>query len=139
MATTLDTSQIPEPFRGLLSPVKQDAIEEKTENKVSLLGIDISSTHNFMALSESYFIVKMWYEVKDNRNHPNTGDYRNWITPTSPAFSWVKNIRVELNIQEVTQSGVVADMQQVQHILSFMKSSIGKVQHAVVTYSAYKS
>ena len=39
MATTLNTSQILEPFCGLLSPVKvvQDAIEERTENKVSLL------------------------------------------------------------------------------------------------------
>ena len=39
MATTLISAQIPEPFRWLLSPVKvvQDAIEERTENKVSLL------------------------------------------------------------------------------------------------------
>ena len=75
-------------------------------------------------------MVKMRYAVKDNRNHPNTGNYPNWITPTSPAFSWVKNIRVELNRQEVTQSDVVADMQPVQHILSLMESSIGKLQYA---------
>ena len=71
---TLTSTQIPEPFRGLLSPVKvvQDAIEERTENKVSLLegrasvtlnpdnpslsnGVDISSANDFMALSDSYF------------------------------------------------------------------------------------
>ena len=78
MASTLTSAPVPEPFRGLLSPVKvvPDAIEERTENKVSLLegragvtlypdnpslsnGVDISSANNFMALSESYFIVKM--------------------------------------------------------------------------------
>ena len=75
-----------------------------------------------MALSESYFIVKMRYVVKDNRTAPNTGDYKHWITPTSPAFSWVKNIRVEVNGQEVTQSSLVLDMQPVQHILSLMES-----------------
>ena len=39
MATILTSAQIPEPFCGLLSPVKvvQDTIEERTENKVSLL------------------------------------------------------------------------------------------------------
>ena len=70
--------KIPEPFGGLLLPVKvvQDAIEERTENKVSLLegrasitlspdnpslsnSVNISSANNFMALSESYFLVKM--------------------------------------------------------------------------------
>ena len=141
--------KIPEPFGGLLLPVKvvQDAIEERTENKVSLFegrasvtlhpdnpslsnGVDISSANNFMALSESYFIVKMRYSVKDNRTAPNTGDYKHWITPTSPGFSWVKNIRVEVNGQEVTQSSLVSDMQPVQHILSFLENSIGKLQYA---------
>jgi len=150
MTTTLTSAQIPESFRGLLSNVKvvQDAIEERTENKASLLegrnrvtlypdnpslsnGIDISSTNNFMALSESYFIVKMRYVIKNNiANAQNRGDYSNWICPTSPAFSWMKNIRVELNGQEVTQSGQVADMQIVNHILSLMESSIGKLQYA---------
>ena len=108
MATTLTFPQIPEPFRGLLSRFKlvQDAIKERIENKLSLLkgrasvtlypdnpslsnGVDISSANNFMALSESYFIVKMRYSVKDNVNAPNTGDYKHWITPTSPSFSRV--------------------------------------------------
>ena len=107
MATTLTSAQFPEPFCGLLSPVKvvQDAIEERTENKVSLLEgrasvtlyPDNPSLSNFMALSESYFIVKMRYRVRDNRTAPNTGDYKHCITPTSPGFSWVKNIRVEIN------------------------------------------
>ena len=83
-----------------------------------------------MALSESCFIVKMRYRVKDTRNAPNTGDYKHWITPTSPGFSWVKNIRVEVNGQEVTQSSLVSDMQQLQHILSLMESLIGKLQYA---------
>ena len=48
----------------------------------------------------------------------NTGDYKRWITPTSPGFSWVKNIPVEVNGLEVTQSSLVSDMQPVQHILS---------------------
>ena len=149
MATTLTTSEIPESFKGLLSNVKvvQDAIEETIENMVSLLegrnrvvlypdnpslsnGVDISSANNFMALSESYFIVKIRYEVKDNiTNAQNRGNYSNWICPTSPAFSWVKNIRVEFNGQEVTQSGQVADMQIVNHILSLLESSIGKLQY----------
>ena len=45
MATTFDTSQIPETFRGLLSPVKvvQDASEERTENMVSLFEGDLGS------------------------------------------------------------------------------------------------
>ena len=127
--------------------VVQDAIDERTKNKVSLLeerarvtlypdnpslstGIDISSVSNFMALSESYFIVKMRYAVNDNRNHPNTGDYPNWINPRRPAFSWLKSIRVELNGQEVTQSGFVTDLQPGQNILGLMESSIGKLQHA---------
>ena len=129
MATTLTGSQIPEPFHLLLSLVQvvQDAIEERTENKVLLLegrarvvlfpnnpklsnGVDISSANNFMALGESYFIVKMRYVVKDNRNAPNTGDNKHCIPPTSPAFSWVKNIRLELNSEEVTQSSLVSDM-----------------------------
>ena len=86
MSTTLTSDQIPEPFCGLLSPVRvfQDAIEERTENKVSLLegrasvilhpdnpllsnGGDISSANNFIALSKSYCVVK--------------------ITPTSTGFN----------------------------------------------------
>ena len=146
MVTTLIFPKIPVPLDGLLSPVKvvQDPIEEQTENKVSLLegrasvtlypdnpslsnSVDISSANNFMALSESYFIVKIRYSVRDNRNAPNTGDYKHWITPTSPGFSWVKNICVEVNGQEVTQSSLVSDMQQLQHILSLMESLIGKL------------
>ena len=149
MATALRSAEIPEPFREFLPPVKvvQDAIEERIENKVSLLegrasvtlypdnpslsnGVDISSANNFMALSESYFVVKMQYSVKDNRTAPNTGDYKHWITPTSPVFSWLKNIRVEVNGQQVTQSSLVSDMQLVQHILSIMESWIGKLQYA---------
>ena len=80
MATPPIFLEIPEPFKGLLSPVQfaQDAIEERIENKVSLLegranvtlypddpslsnGVDISSANNFMALSDSYFIVRMRY------------------------------------------------------------------------------
>ena len=141
IATTLTPVQIPEPFCGLLSPVKavQDAIEERTENKVSLLergasvtlcpdnptlsnGVDISSANNFMALSESYFIVKMWYVSNDTRTSSNCGVYKHWTTPTSPGFSWVKNIRVEVNGQEVTQKSLVSDMQPVQHILSLLES-----------------
>ena len=72
METTITSAEIPEPFCGLLSPVKvaQDAIEKRSENKVSLLegrasatfyldnpslsnSVDISSANNFMALSES--------------------------------------------------------------------------------------
>ena len=149
MATTLRASQNSEPFRRLLSPVKvvQDVIEERTENKVSLLegrasvvlyldnpsfsnGVDISSANNFMALGESYFIMKLWYAVKDNRNAPNTSNYKLWITPTKPGFSWVKNICVELNGQEVTQSSLVSGMQPVEHILFLMEDSIGKMQYA---------
>ena len=46
-------------------------------------------------------------------------------------ISWFKNIRVELDGTEVTQSSKVSDMQIVQHILSLMKSSIGKLQYSV--------
>ena len=117
MAQKLYSSQIPDSFRGLLSNSKvvQDLILERTEKKISLLEgrpsislysktgsppslnseLDISSP-NFIALSESFFIVKMRYTVKDNLN-ANPGDYKNWICPTSPAFSWFKNVRVELD------------------------------------------
>ena len=80
MVTSLTASQIPEPFRGLFSPVRvvQGAIEERTENIISLLegranvdlppdnpsvsnGVDISSANKFMALGESYFIVRMQF------------------------------------------------------------------------------
>ena len=90
--------------------------------------LDISSP-NFIALGESFFIVKLRYSVKDNLTN-NAADYKNWICPTSPAFSWFKNIRVELDGTEVTQSRKVSDMQIVQHILSLMGSSIGKLQYS---------
>ena len=90
--------------------------------------LDISSP-NFIALGESYFIVKLKYTVKDNLN-ASPGEYTNWICPTSPAFSWFKNIRVELDGTEVTQSSKVSDMQIVQHIMSLMESSIGKLQYS---------
>ena len=80
MAQKLITPQIPESFKGLLSngKVVQKSILERTEKKVSLLEgrqsvslysksgsppslnheLDISSP-NFIALGESYFIVKL--------------------------------------------------------------------------------
>ena len=82
--------------------------------------LDISSP-NFIALGESYFIVKLKCNVKDNLN-ASPGEYTNWIYPTSPAFSWFKNIRVELDGTEVTQSSKISDMQIVQHIMSLMES-----------------
>ena len=146
----LITPQIPESFKGLLSngKVVQNSILERTEKKVSLLEgrqsvtlysktgtppslnheLDISSP-NFIALGESYFIVKLKYTVKNNLNS-NPGEYTNWICPTSPAFSWFKNVRVELDGTEVTQSSKVSDMQIVQHIMSLMESSIGKLQYS---------
>ena len=149
MAQKLVTPQIPESFKGLLSKSKlvQNSILERTE-KVSLLEgrhavslysrngsppslnheLDLSSP-NFISLAESYFIVKLRYTVKNNLN-ANAGDYRNWICLTSPAFSWFKNIRVELDGTEVTQSSKVADMQIVQHVLSLMESDIGKLQYS---------
>ena len=85
MAQKLITPQIPESFKGLLSngKVVQNSILERTEKKVSLLEgrqsvtlysksgtppslnheLDISSP-NFIALGESYFIVKLKYTVK---------------------------------------------------------------------------
>ena len=150
MAQKLFALQIPESFKGLLSNSKvvQNAILERTEKKISLLEgrqsvslysqsgtppslnheLDISSP-NFIALGESYFIVKLKYTVKNNLD-ANAGDYKNWICPTSPAFSWFKNIRVELDGTEVTQSSKVSDMQMVSHILSLMESSIGKLQYS---------
>ena len=150
MAQKLITPQIPESFKGLLSngKVVQKSILERTEKKVSLLEgrqsvslysksgsppslnheLDISSP-NFIALGESYFIVKLKYIVKDNLN-ASAGEYKHWICPTSPAFSWFKNIRVELDGTEVTQSSKVSDMQIVQHIMSLMESSIGKLQYS---------
>ena len=152
MAQKLITPQIPESFNGLLSngKVVQNSILERTEKKVSLLEgrqsvtlysktgtppslnheLDISSP-NFIALGESYFIVKLKYTVKNNLNS-SPGEYTNWICPTSPAFSWLtfKNVRVELDGTEVTQSSKVSDMQIVQHIMSLMESSIGKLQYS---------
>ena len=151
MAQELLTSQIPDSFKGLLTNGKlvQNSILERTEKKSSLLEgrrsvvlyssadrsppslnneLDISSP-NFIALAESYFIAKLRYSVKDNRN-AGAQDYQNWICPTSPAFSWFKNVRVELNGTEVTQSSKVGDMQIVQHILSLMESSVGKLQYS---------
>ena len=57
------------------------------------------------------------YTVKNNLNS-SPGEYTNWICSTSPAFSWFKNVRVELDGTEVTQSSKVSDMQIVQHIMS---------------------
>lgn len=150
MAQELVTNQIPEAFKGLLSNSKivQNNVLERTEKKVSLLEgrrgislyspdhsppslnneLDLSSP-NFIALSESYFIVKLRYTVNDNRNN-GARPYTHWICPTSPAFSWFKNIRVEINGTEVTQSSKVADMQMVQHILSLMESNVGKLQYS---------
>lgn len=150
MAQRLVSPLIPAPFKGLLTNTKvvQDSILERTEKKVSLLEgrnavtlysphgsppslnheLDISSP-NFIALAESYFIVKLRYRVKNNLNN-NPGDYTHWICPTSPAFSWFKNVRVELDGTEVTQSSKVSDMQIVQHILSLMESSVGKLQYS---------
>ena len=150
MAQKLITPQIPESFKGLLSngKVVQNSILERTEKKVSLLEgrqsvtlysksgtppslnheLDISSP-NFIALGESYFIVKLKYTVKNNMKS-SPGEYTNWICPTSPAFSWFKNVRVELDGTEVTQISKVSNMQIVQHIMSLMESSIGKLQYS---------
>ena len=72
--------------------------------------------------------MKMRYSVKNNLNN-QPGDYTRWVCTTSPAFSWFKNIRVEINGTEVTQSSKVADMQMVQHILSLMESSSERLQY----------
>ena len=50
--------------------------------------------------------------------------------PNITCFSWFKNVRVELDGTEVTQSSKVSDMQIVQHIMSLMESSIGKLQYS---------
>ena len=73
--------------------------------------------------------VQLKYSVKANLN-ASPGEYTNWICPTSPAFSWFKNVRVELDGTEVTQSSKVSDMQIVQHIMSLMECSIGKLQYS---------
>lgn len=86
--------------------------------------LDLLST-NFVALGESYFIVKLRYTVKDNLSTA-AGVYKSWICPTSPAFFWFKKFRVELDGAEVTQSSKVSDMQSRQQTLSLMESSIGK-------------
>ena len=149
MAQELITPKIPDAFKGLLtaSKIVQSSILERTEKKISLLEgrrgvvlysrdrspptlnneIDISSP-NFIALSESYFIVRFRYTVKDSRAPGNAQNYANWICTTSPSFSFYKNMRVELNGTEVTQSSKVADMQIVQHIMSLMESSVAKLQ-----------
>ena len=141
MATSLTASQIPELVPGRHSPVKvvQDAFEEQTENKVSLLKDEVASfsirtTHRSPTVSTvaqptTSQLLAMRYVVNDKRNAPNAGHYKLWITPTSPGFSWGKNIRVELNGQ-VTQSSLVSDMQLVQNILSVMESSIGIANHS---------
>ena len=150
MAQKLFSQQIPSSFKGLLSngKVVQNSILERTEKKISLLEgrqsvtlysrngatpslnheLDISSP-NFIALGESYFVVKIRYTVKDNLN-ASPGEYQHWICPTSPAFSFFKNIRLEFDGTEVTQSSKVSDMQIVQHIMSLMESSIGKLQYS---------
>ncbi|XP_065194794.1 uncharacterized protein LOC135826084 [Sycon ciliatum] len=150
MAQHVVATQIPDPFKGLLSKTKvvQNSILERTEKKISLLEgrnfvrlysrngsppslnseLDISSP-NFIALSESYFIVKLRYEVSDSRAN-GARSYPHWVCTTSPAFSWFKNIRVELNGTEVTQSSKVQDMQSVQHILSLMESDVAKLQYS---------
>ena len=71
----------------------------------------------------------MRYTVKDNLD-ANADDYKNWICPTFPAFSWFENVRVELDGIEVTQSSKVPDMQIVQHVLSLMESSVAKLQYS---------
>ena len=134
----LVTPQIPESFKCLLSndKVVQNSILERTEKKVSLWEgrqsvmlnsktgtppslnheLDISSP-NLIGLGESYFIVKLKNTVKLYLN-ASPGEYTNWICPTSPAFSGFKNVRVELDGTEVTQSSKVSDMQIVQHIMT---------------------
>eukprot|EP00117_Sycon_ciliatum_P015191 scpid90360/ scgid15140/ len=152
MAQELITPQIPDAFKGLLnsSKVVQSSILERNEKKYSLLEgrrsvvlyssadrsppslnheLDMSSP-NFMALGESYFIAKFSYTVKDGRNGGNSRSYPHWVCPTSPAFSFFKNIRVELNGTEVTQSSKIMDMQSVQHVLSLMESDVSKRQYS---------
>ena len=152
MAQTLVSPAIPESFKGLLTNAKvvQNSIQERNEKKYSMLEgrrsvllyssadrsppslnheLDISSP-NFMALSESYFIVKFKYTVKDSRNGGNSRDYEHWICTTSPAFSWYKNLRVELNGTEVTQSSKITDMQDIQHVLSLLESDVSKLQYS---------
>ena len=152
MAQELITPQIPDAFKGLLnsSKVVQSSILERNEKKYSLLEgrrsvvlyssadrsppslnheLDMSSP-NFTALGESYFIAKFSYSVKDGRNGGNSRDYPHWVCPTSPAFSFFKNIRVELNGTEVTQSSKIMDMQSVQHVLSLMESDVSKLQYS---------
>ena len=73
--------------------------------------------------------MKLKYIVKDNLN-ASAGEYKHSICPTSPAFSWFKNIRVELDGTEVIPSSKVSDMQIVQHIMTLMESSIGKLQYS---------
>ena len=67
--------------------------------------LDISSP-NFIALGASFFVVKLRYSVKDNLT-VHAGDYKNWECLTLPAFSWFKNIRVEMDGTEVTHSSSV--------------------------------
>ena len=150
MAQELITPKIPDSFKGLLTNSKlvQNSILERTEKKISLLEgrrsvllysrdrspptlnseLDISSP-NFLALSESYFIVQFRYTVKDNRN-AGADSYPNWICTTSPSFSFFRNMRLELNGTEVTQSSKVADMQMVQHVVSLLESSVAKLQYS---------
>ena len=149
MAQELITPQIPQAFKGLLSKSKivQNSILERSEKKVSLLEgrdsvtlyssdrtpaslnneLDLSSP-NFIALNESYFILKFLYTVKDGRNN-GAQDYPHWVCTTSPAISWFRNARVEVNGIEITQSSKVADMQWVQHILGILESNVAKLQY----------
>lgn len=106
----------------------RSSVQLYSENPSLLNCIDISS-RNFTALSESHFIVKFQYTVKDNRNPTNTHDYQHWIILTSPAFSWVRNISIELNNQKVTQNTNAFDIQPVQHVLSLMERSIGTLKY----------
>ena len=150
MAQELITPKIPDSFKGLLTNSKlvQQSILERTEKKLSVLegrnGVVLYSRDrsppslnseldifppNFIALGESYFIVKFKYTVKDNRN-AGAQSYPNWICTTSPCFSFFKSMRLELNGTEVTQSSKVADMAIPQHIISLMESSVARLQYS---------
>ncbi|XP_065187511.1 uncharacterized protein LOC135818113 [Sycon ciliatum] len=151
MAQELFTPQIPGSFKGLLSGSKvvQKAILERNEKKYSLLegrrsvilysSADSSppslnnelnlSSPNFIALGESFFLAKFKYTVKDNRTN-GSDHYEHWTCPTSPGFSFFRNIRVELNGTEVTQSSKISDMQSVQHVLSLLESDVSRLQYS---------
>ena len=140
MAQEVFTPRGPEAFTGLLSKtnIVQGSIKERSERKVTLLEggrsvrlfdsdnatppslnseINIS-TPNLLALNESYFLVKLKYTIKNKADDA----WGKFVCTTSPAFSWFKNMRVEINGIEVTQSSKVSDFQIVQHLLSMMES-----------------